>query len=235
MLQRNKFPARTRALTAAHQPALSRRTFVTGLAATGLLGGINWQTGRAQTPGASATGPAIISGNRFDLGVGYREVNFTGTPRLATVVNGGLPAPTLRWKEGTDIALRVTNNLAVDTSIHWHGILLPPGMDGVPGISFNGIQPGETFEYRYRLQQAGTYWYHSHSGFQEQAGVYAPLIVDPARAEPVAYDRELVILLSDWEDPARVYARLKRDSEYYNRQQRTVGDAACSRRGFGNG
>ena len=93
MSQRNKFPARTRALTAAHQPALSRRTFVTGLAATGLLGGINWRTGRAQTPGASATGPAIISGNRFDLSIGYREVNFTGTPRLATVVNGGLPVP----------------------------------------------------------------------------------------------------------------------------------------------
>lgn len=215
-----------RVQSAAGSPGLSRRTFVTGLAATGLLGGISWRTGRAQMPDAPASGPAIISGSRFDLGVGYREVNFTGTPRLATVVNGGLPAPTLRWKEGSSVVLRVTNNLAVDTSIHWHGIILPADMDGVPDLSFPGIRPGETFEYRFPVVQSGTYWYHSHSGYQEQTGMLGALIIDPLEPEPFRYERDYVVLLSDWSDtaPDDIYATLIRQSHYYNRQQRTVGD-----------
>jgi CopA family copper-resistance protein len=215
-----------RALPVAATPALSRRTFVTGLAATGLFGGISWRTGRAQMPAGPATGPAIISGSRFDLGIGYREVNFTGSPRLATVVNGDLPAPTLRWKEGSSVVLRVTNNLAVDTSIHWHGIILPADMDGVPGLSFPGIRPGETFEYRFPVLQSGTYWYHSHSGYQEQTGLIGALIIDPLEPEPFICERDYVVVLSDWSDtaPDDIYATLKRESHYYNTRQRTLGD-----------
>ena len=120
-------------------------------------------------------------------------------------VNGSLPAPMLRWREGDMVTLRVTNTLDEDASIHWHGIVLPANMDGVPGLSFGGIRPGETYIYRFAVRQSGTYWYHSHSGFQEQQGLYGPLVIDPREPEPVRYDREHVVLLTDWtdEDPAR--------------------------------
>jgi FtsP/CotA-like multicopper oxidase with cupredoxin domain len=110
--------------------------------------------------------------------------------------------------------------------LHWHGVLVPHEMDGVPGVSFPGIKPGETFTYRYPVQQSGTYWYHSHSGLQEQAGLYGPLIIDPAEPDPFAYDREYVAMLSDWtfEDPHDVLMKLKKLSDYYNFQQRTLGD-----------
>ena len=112
------------------------------------------------------------------------------------------------------------------TSIHWHGILLPPEMDGVPGVSFAGIQAGETFVYRYPVKQNGTYWYHSHSGFQEQLGVYGALIIDPKEPEPFSYDRDYLVSLSDWTDEssARVLAKLKKRSDYYNHGRRTHGD-----------
>ena len=99
-------------------------------------------------------------------------------------------------------------------------------MDGVPGLSFHGIHPGETFTYRFRVRQAGTYWYHSHSAFQEQRGLYGPLIIDPRDPEPFTYDREHVVLLSDWTDerPERVFSKLKKQSNYYNRHLRTAGD-----------
>ena len=106
-------------------------------------------------------------------------MNVTGSPRLAVTVNGSLPAPILRWKEGDTVTVRVANGLRDEASIHWHGVLLPANMDGVPGLSFHGIHPGETFTYRFRVRQAGTYWYHSHSGFQEQQGLYGPLIIEP--------------------------------------------------------
>jgi len=141
-------------------------------------------------------------------------------------VNGQLPAPLLRWREGDDITLRVTNHMKVDTSIHWHGILLPFQMDGVPGVTFPGIKPGETFTYQFPLLQSGTYWYHSHSGLQEQQGHYGPIVIEPKNTDPVTYDREYVVLLSDWtfEDPHRVFAKLKKNSDNYNFQQRTVRD-----------
>ncbi len=224
MSYRNKFTARALPVTAT--PIVSRRTFVTGLAASGLLASMGWRKAGAQSPGNVSMGPATISGNRFDLGIAYREVNFTGTPRLATVVNGGLPAPTLRWRQGDNVSLRVSNSLAEDSSIHWHGIILPADMDGVPGFSFPGIRPGETFEYRFPVVQSGTYWYHSHSGYQEQTGLFGALIIDPREPEPFRYERDYVVLLSDWSDtaPDDIYATLKRDSHYYNKQQRTVGD-----------
>lgn len=199
-----------------------RRQFVTGLAAGSLLYGVGARGALAQPVGAIP----VLAGREFDLGIGYRQVNITGVERTATVVNGSLPAPVLRWREGERVTLRVTNNLAQMSSIHWHGIILPSGMDGVPGLSFDGIAPGETFVYQFDLNQHGTYWYHSHSGFQEQTGVYGAIIVDPAGPELHHSDRDHVILLSDWSDesPQRIYAKLKKQSHYYNFRERTVGD-----------
>lgn len=167
-----------------------------------------------------------LSGNAFVLDIGHQKVNFTGRTRMATTVNGSLPAPTLRWKEGEEVFLRVRNNLAEDTSIHWHGMILPYQMDGVPGISFAGIKPGEHYDYSFKVQQSGTYWYHSHSGFQEQTGLYGAIIIDPADGDPVQADRDYVLVLSDWtdEDPDDVYAKLKKQSHYYNINERTAGD-----------
>ena len=188
-------------------------------------------------PAWAKTGNAGQPQNEFDLVIRKQRLSFDGREAVATTVNGSVPGPLLRMREGEEVVLRVRNELDADSSLHWHGILLPPEMDGVPGISFDGIQPGETFEYRYRLAQTGTYWYHSHSGFQEQSGVYAPLIVDPAGPEAHDYERELVILLSDWsfEDPMRIWNRLKKDSEYYNRNPITLSDLMNSPRGIGAG
>jgi FtsP/CotA-like multicopper oxidase with cupredoxin domain len=152
-------------------------------------------------------------------------VNFTGRPSVATAVNGSVPAPILRWREGDTVTISVTNRLPVDTSIHWHGIRSPADMDGVPGLSFPGIAPNQTFVYRLPIRQHGTYWYHSHSRFQEQTGHYGPLIIDPQGKDRIEYDREYVILLSDWtdENPETVLSNLKQQSDYYNYNQRTVG------------
>ena len=203
----------------------SRRTFVKGLALGGVATAFGWRgSAWAQTLSRQ---PAVLSGSQFDLSVGETVVNFTGAPRTAHTVNGSLPAPMLRWKEGDVVTVRVANRLARgQTSIHWHGILLPANMDGVPGLSFHGIGPGETYTYQFRVRQAGTYWYHSHSGFQEQRGLYGALIIEPREPEPFRYDREHVVLLSDWTDevPERVFAKLKKQSDYYNVHQRTVGD-----------
>jgi CopA family copper-resistance protein len=164
-------------------------------------------------------------------------VNLTGSPGRAVTVNGSLPAPTLRWREGDPVTLRVANQFHDRASIHWHGVLLPANMDGVPGLSFNGIAPGETFVYRFRVKQAGTYWYHSHSGFQEQRGLYGALVIEPREADPVPSDREHVVLLSDWtdEDPGRVFSKLKKQSDYYNFRRRTIADFVRDARDHGLG
>jgi CopA family copper-resistance protein len=210
----------------------SRRRFVQGLAAGGAVGGLGlW----ARPNWALAAGPGqagVQSGTEFDLTVGETPMNFTGRTRPAITVNGSIPAPLLRWREGTTVNLRVTNALPAgsihghETSIHWHGILLPADMDGVPGLSFAGIHRGDTFHYRFAVKQGGTYWYHSHSAFQEQAGLYGPLIIDPLEPEPFAYERDYVILLSDWTDldPTALFARLKKMPGHDNYSKRTVGD-----------
>lgn len=155
----------------------------------------------------------------------------------AVTVNATVPAPILRFHEGDDLTIHVTNEMPVTASIHWHGILLPFDMDGVPAVSFPGIHAGETFTYRYKLRQSGTYWYHSHSGFQEQSGLYGPFLIDPVKPESYHYDREYVVLFSDWtfENPDRVIAKIKKLPSYYNFQQRTVADffRDASRRGLG--
>ncbi|CAI8782988.1 copper resistance system multicopper oxidase [Pseudomonas sp. IT-P395] len=203
----------------------SRRTFVKGLAAGSLLGGL----GLWRTPVWALNAPGQLdelSGSDFELFIGETPVNFTGNPRTAMTINGSLPGPLLRWREGDTVTLRVRNRLSASTSIHWHGILLPANMDGVPGLSFHGIEPGGVYVYQFKVRQNGTYWYHSHSGLQEQAGVYGPLVIDAKDPEPFHYDREFVVMLSDWsdEDPASLMKTLKKQSDYYNFDKRTVGD-----------
>jgi len=167
-----------------------------------------------------------LTGTDFELFIGETPVNFTGQSRTAMTINSGVPGPLLRWREGDTVTLRVRNRLKADTSIHWHGILLPANMDGVPGLSFKGIEPGGVYVYQFKVRQHGTYWYHSHSGLQEQAGVYGPLVIDAREPEPFQYDREHVVMLSDWtdEDPANLMKTLKKQSDYYNYHKRTVGD-----------
>ncbi|MCL4779560.1 MAG: copper resistance system multicopper oxidase [Gammaproteobacteria bacterium] len=203
----------------------ARRRFVRGLALGGVTAGLGLWRNPAWALNAQAS-PEILRGTDFDLRIGALPVNLTGRQRLATVVNDSLPAPTLYWREGDTVTLRVSNRLAEASSIHWHGVLLPAAMDGVPGLSFNGIEPGETHVYRFPVRQAGTYWYHSHSGLQEQTGVYGAIVIEPRTPDPVASDRDYVVVLSDWtdENPARVAAKLKKQSDYYNFGKRTVGD-----------
>jgi CopA family copper-resistance protein len=209
-------------------PDLPRRRFLEGLAGGGVMLGLApWApVSLAQEPSGTATGtPPVLRGTEFDLTIAEALVNFTGTPGVATTINGSIPGPVLRWREGDTVTLRVTNRMREPTSLHWHGILLPFDMDGVPGISFRGIAPGETFVYRFPVRQSGTYWYHSHSGFQEQTGMYGALIIDSAGGDAIRADRDYVVQLSDWtgEDPMRVFARLKMQSSYYNFNQLTLG------------
>jgi FtsP/CotA-like multicopper oxidase with cupredoxin domain len=164
------------------RPAVGRRRFLEGLVAGGVLfGGPAWiRSARGQAAAAATGSPSVLTGSEFELTIAEAAVNFTGLPRMATTINGSIPGPTLHWREGDTVTLRVTNLLSTTTSLHWHGILLPFEMDGVPGISFAGIEPGETFTYRFPVRQSGTYWYHSHSGFQEQTGMYGAIVIDPA-------------------------------------------------------
>lgn len=205
-------------------PRLNRRQFVKGIAGisaismlpTGVLASLN----NPKTP--------ILKGNDINLSVGQSQVNFTGKTRTAVTVNGSFPAPILQFEEGQTVTIRVKNTLNQDTSIHWHGLILPSEMDGVPGISndFKGIKPGETFVYRFKLKQSGTYWYHSHSGFQEQQGMYGAIVVNPIKKPAFSYDKDYVFVLSDWtdENPINVYKKLKKLSHYYNFGERTHKD-----------
>jgi CopA family copper-resistance protein len=205
----------------------SRRRFVQGLAggALAVVSARRFGWAAAADPAAGEQG-AILSGTEFNLEIGSLAVNLTGQPGIATVVNGRLPAPLLRWREGDTITLRVSNRLSAPTSIHWHGMIVPADMDGVPGLSFNGIGPGETYVYRFKVNQSGTYWYHSHSRFQEQTGLYGPIVIEPKHGERHRADREHVVLLSEWTDldPEHIYRSLKRQNNYFNFGRRTAGD-----------
>ena len=183
---------------------------------------------RAGITTGTGIAPSVLRGPSFDLEISEIPINITGAPRFATVVNGQLPAPQLRIREGDEVAIRVTNRLAARTSIHWHGLIVPADMDGVPGISFHGIAPGETFTYRFKVNQSGTYWYHAHSRFQEQTGLYGSIVAEPRRTERHAADRDHVILLSDWtdRDPEDVYRKLKVHAGYFNFNKRTATDFA---------
>ena len=199
----------------------TRRRFVQGVGGGALL----LAHGRGRVLGAAAA-PASSPARDFDLTIDELPVNFTGAARRAVAVNGQVPgADCCACARATTVTIRVTNNLRERTSIHWHGFILPADMDGVPGLSFDGIAPGTTFTYRFKVNQSGTYWYHSHSRFQEQVGLYGPIVVERRGGERHAADREHVLLLSDWtdHDPEHIYATLKRQSDYYNFGKRTVG------------
>ena len=207
---------------------MRRRSFLQNSALLGAA--LGWQSvlpAWAQSGGlATLAGVPGMEGNDFLLRVTRERSAIAGRKAEHIRLNGQFPAPLLRWREGDALKLRVQNELDEPTSIHWHGILLPWQMDGVPGVSFEGIAPGASFTYEFPVRQAGTYWYHSHSGLQEQSGHYGPIIIDPASPEPFAYEREYVVLLSDWtfEKPERVFHKLKTMGSSYNYQQRTVGD-----------
>jgi CopA family copper-resistance protein len=206
---------------------ITRRHLIRTASSAGLLVGLQgFLPAWAQGISDRETGTDARTGTSFDLAIGEQPITIAGRKAAATTINSTVPGPLLRFREGETVTLRVANGLNEDTSIHWHGILLPAVMDGVPNVSFPGIRPGETFVYRYTLKQSGTYWYHSHSGLQEQSGVFGPIIVDPKDRDPIGYDREYVVMLSDWtfEDPDAVFAKLKKSSDYYNFQKRTVSD-----------
>lgn len=202
-------------------PALTRRRFLasagSGLFVLGAARNLSW---------AQSSTQSVLSGTEFNLDIGAIDVNITGNRRRGTVVNGQIPAPLLRWREGDTVTLRVSNRLPVRSSIHWHGMIVPADMDGVPGLSFDGIPSGGSYVYRFKVNQYGTYWYHAHSRFQEQTGLYGPIVIERRGGERQHADREYVILLSDWTDvdPERIFATLKKQSTYFNFGKRTVGD-----------
>ncbi|MBI2715350.1 MAG: copper resistance system multicopper oxidase [Rhizobiales bacterium] len=206
---------------------LTRRDLLRGTGGMGLLAGsAGIAPAHAQVPVATVPASASLGGSPIDLVIEKVALQIDGRVGSAVAMNRMVPGPLIRLREGDDAVLRVTNRLSEISSIHWHGLILPPGMDGVPGVSFAGIRPGETFIYRFPVRQSGTYWCHSHSGGQELLGLYAPLIIDPIRPEPFRYDRDHVVMLSDWsfEQPEQILARLKKQAGYYNYQKRTVGE-----------
>jgi CopA family copper-resistance protein len=196
---------------------VGRRRFIQGAAAVGALTALN--------VGRNSLAQPNLSGTNFDLTIGETPINITGKKTIATGINGGVPGPILHWREGDTVTLNVTNKLDAPSSIHWHGIRSPAAMDGVPGLSFAGIEPGQTFTYRIPIHQSGTYWYHSHSGLQEQTGVYGAIVIAPKDGYADKFDSDHVVLLSDWsdEDPETIVSNLKFQSDYYNFNQRTVG------------
>ena len=206
---------------------LDRRSFLGSALAGGVALGLAeafpaWA--QSGSHGLAAKGISTLSGDEIRLTVSESGFDLNGRTGHAITINGNIPAPLIRLREGQNIRLVVENLLDEDTSIHWHGLLVPFQMDGVPGISFPGIPARSTFVYEFPVRQSGTYWYHSHSGLQEQVGHYGPMIIDPAGADPVAYDREHVILLSDWSflHPHQIFSRLKQEGGFFNRQKETL-------------
>ena len=199
-----------------------RRTLFKSAAALGLANAFPaWAA--SGTPGLRPA-PDMLSGEAIALTVGEGHFATGHRSAHAIMINGTVPAPLIRLKEGQNVRLSVTNMLKEDTSIHWHGLIVPFQMDGVPGVSFPGIRPGETFTYAFPIRQSGTYWYHSHSGMQEAMGHYGPLVIDPAGVDPVQATREHVIVLSDWTPvhPHVLLKRLKQMGGYYNMQKQTL-------------
>jgi CopA family copper-resistance protein len=207
---------------------ISRRVLLKCGAALGMLAAVE-----RLVPAYAVTNTTVnsgsqtpLSGDVIDLTIGDQLFRLDGQTAPAITINGTIPGPVIRMKEGQQVTLRVTNRLEERTSIHWHGLLLPPEMDGVPGVSFAGIEPGATFTYRFPVKQSGTYWFHSHSGGQELLGMYAPIIIDPIEPEPFGYERDYVVMLSDWsfESPEALLSNLKKQGGYYNFQKRATGE-----------
>jgi CopA family copper-resistance protein len=188
------------------------------------LGGLLPRWARGATPGPAADTVPTLTGPDIDLVIADTQLMVDGRHGHATTVNGTAPGPLLRFQEGQKVRIAVRNALAEDSSIHWHGLLVPFQMDGVPGLTFPGIKPGQTFVYEFPIIQSGTYWYHSHSGLQEQEGLYGPIVIDPEGEDPIASDREHVIVLSDFSfmHAHLIFERLKQRSDVFNRQPETL-------------
>lgn len=213
--------------------ALDRRTLLRG---AGLVGGAlglsAWLPAWAQPVSAGIAQPLPqLSGEAIALRVAHETITVDGRPAKAIAMNGTVPAPLLRLREGQTVRIAVENALDEETSVHWHGLLVPFQMDGVPGVSFPGIKPRSTFTYEFALEQSGTYWYHSHSGLQEAMGHYGPIVIDPKGIDPIAYDREHVIVLSDHSfiHPHKLFTKLKQESGYFNRQKQTLAGLAAGK------
>jgi len=212
---------------------LDRRSVLSGAARLGALsalGGLFPGWAMAGTSGASA-GAGVLSGQRIRLDIGHSMISVGGKPGHAVTANGTMPAPLIRLQQGQTVRLSVANGLKEDSSIHWHGLIVPFQYDGVPGISYPGIAPGHVFDYEFPIRQAGTYWYHSHSNMQEAMGLFGPIVIDPAGAEPAPYDREHIIMLSDWSSvhPHMQLRRLKQMGGYYNWQKQTLASLLAGR------
>ena len=216
---------------------ISRRVLLKRVAALSMLATVEQLipayavTNTLVNPGLQTT----LSGDVIDLTISEQLFRLDGRTGTAITINGTIPGPVIRLKEGQQATLRVTNRLEESTSIHWHGLLLPPEMDGVPGVSFAGIEPGATFTYRFPVKQSGTYWFHSHSGGQELAGMYAPMIIDPIEPEPFRYERDYVVMLSDWsfESPETLLSNLKKQgATTISRNARRVNSSPMSADGL---
>ncbi len=207
-------------------PMINRRHFLAGGAAAAGMAGLYPAWAAPMSHGLANKGFGTLSGTDLTINVAETAFNVNGRTGHAISLNGTIPAPLVRLKEGSRVRITVNNHLDEDTSIHWHGLIVPFEMDGVPGISFPGIKAHSSFVYEFPLKQSGTYWYHSHSGLQEQVGHYGPLIIDPAGADPIASDREHVIVLSDWSfmHPHTIFTRLKQEGGFFNRQKMTLAD-----------
>ena len=207
-------------------PLLDRRKFIGGGVALAATARLQPAWAKSVSHGLAAKAQGTLTGEDIRMTVAEAGFSVDGRSGHAVAVNGTIPAPLLRLREGQNVRITVENRLAEDTSIHWHGFIVPFQMDGVPGVSFPGIRPGQSFIYQFPVRQSGTYWYHSHSGLQEQVGLYGPIVIDPAGPDPVAYHREHVIILSDWTlmHPHRLFTRLKQEGGFFNRQKRTLAD-----------
>ena len=205
---------------------LDRRSFLRG---AGFAGGTAalaaWLPAWAQPVSEGLTVPIpTVSGTDITLKIARQTMTIDGRRSAAIGINGTVPAPLIRLREGQTVRLNVINDLDEDSSIHWHGLLVPPQHDGVPGVSFPGIKPRSSYLYEFPVRQNGTYWYHSHSGLQEQLGHYGPIVIDPAGADPVQSDREHVIVLSDHSQlsPEAIFRRMKVDPGHFNFQRQTL-------------
>ena len=212
---------------------IDRRTLLRGSLAIGGTATLSaWMPAWAQSASAGfASDLPTVSGEDITLRIAHQTVMIDGRPSKAIGINGTVPGPLIRLREGQNVRLTVENDLNEDSSLHWHGLLVPSQFDGVPGISFPGIKPRSSYLYEFPIKQAGTYWYHSHSGMQEQLGLYGPIVIDPAGTDPVAFDREHVIVLSDHSQlsPEAIFRKMKLMPGYFNHQKQTLGGLLAGR------
>lgn len=211
-------------------PQFTRRNLITSTAALAAATSLPMPAwARGQSMPHASKGFGEMSGDDINLSIGDAHFKAGGRSGHAFAVNGTVPGPLIRLREGQDARLHVTNNLNEDSSIHWHGLLLPFQFDGVPGVSFPGIKPGETFTYEFPIRQTGTYWWHSHSGLQEQAGHYGPIIIESAEPDP-RYDRDYIVLLSEFTPvhPHEIMRKLKVGEHYFQRQMQSASEGEMS-------